>query len=53
VDVVTVLNQLAAGDSIDEMARGYRITTEDVQAAVAFAARVVAKSSKTIKETFE
>ncbi len=53
VDVVSVLNHLAAGDSVEEVMLRYDLAREDVLAAIAFSARVVTKSSKKIKETFE
>jgi uncharacterized protein (DUF433 family) len=38
VMVSMVLDNLAAGETADEIARGYRITREDVQAALLYAA---------------
>lgn len=42
VDVATLLGVLAAGDSVDEVAEAYQLTREQVLAALAYAAEIVA-----------
>ena len=41
VDVVTVLERLAAGDTVDEVATSYGLTRQDVLAAIEYAAQIV------------
>ena len=42
VMVATVVGHVGAGDSIDAVAKDYGVTVEDVLAAIAYAAEVVA-----------
>lgn len=42
VDVATVLGHLAAGDAVDDVMREYNLAREDVLAALAYAADIVA-----------
>ncbi len=42
VDVVTVLGHLAAGDTLEDVMREYGLAREDVLAAIAYAAEIVA-----------
>lgn len=41
VDVATIIGHLAAGDSIEAVMESYRIERADVQAALAYAARIL------------
>jgi uncharacterized protein (DUF433 family) len=43
VPVVSILGEIAEGMSREEIARQYRVTVEDVAAAVAYAAELVAQ----------
>ena len=42
VDVATILGQMAAGDSFEEVMEQYHLTREDVLAALAYAAEIIA-----------
>jgi uncharacterized protein (DUF433 family) len=42
VDVATVLGHLSAGDAVEDVMREYNLTREDVLAALAYAAEIVA-----------
>lgn len=43
VPVYVLVGGLAGGDTIDDLCDGYRVTEEDVRAALAYAATMVAK----------
>ena len=42
VDVATVLGHLSAGDAVEDVMREYNLAREDVLAALAYAAEIVA-----------
>lgn len=42
VMVSTLVGHIGAGDSIDDVAREYGVTADDVRAAISYAAKVVA-----------
>ena len=42
VDVATVLGHLAAGNSVEEVMREYRLTRGEVLAAIGYAAEIIA-----------
>ena len=42
VDVATVLGHLSAGDTVEDVMRQYNLTREDVLAALAYAAEIIA-----------
>lgn len=41
VDVATIIGHLAAGDAIEDIAEDYRISVDDIRAALAYAAKVL------------
>jgi uncharacterized protein (DUF433 family) len=63
VMVSVILNNLAAGESVEEIMRGYKLEREDVQAAIQYAAEllpetvtpkyVLAKLVKRIPESYK
>ena len=46
VPVVTILGEIAEGMSREDVARQYRVTVEDVAAAIAYAADLVAQQQE-------
>jgi uncharacterized protein (DUF433 family) len=48
VPVELICGSLAGGMAVDEVAREYGVETEDVQAAIEYAARLVAKEEITV-----
>ena len=51
VPVVTILGEIAEGMSREEIARQYRVTVEDVAAALAYAADLVAQQQELAEST--
>jgi uncharacterized protein (DUF433 family) len=47
VPVVSILGEIAEGMSREEIARQYRVTVDDVAAAIAYAADLVAQQQET------